>query len=164
MTWSYSGDPSSSAGDTVHFLLGDTDSTDPLLQDEEIAFLISEWDGNLYFAAAAGAEKLAEQFAREVSFSGDGANVDFSSLSTNYAAVAQRLRKLGRTQAGRGALPYAGGISQSDVDQVNADNDRVPTAISMGMHDNYREGGGDPSSTAPGRGTYNPLLSDQSGP
>lgn len=161
MPWSYSGDPSSSETDTVHFLLGDTDATDALLQDEEIAFLISQWDGNLYFAAAAGAEQLAERFAREVPFSADGANIDLSRLTDAYTQAAQRLRKLGRTQSGRGAYPYTGGISQSDVDRVNADTDRVPTSISVGMHDNTQEGGGDPSSTS-GNRPYNPLLSDQS--
>jgi len=163
MTWSYSGDPSSSSTDSIRFLLGDTDPVDALLQDEEISFLSSQWDGNLYFAAAAGAEQLAERFAREVPFSGDNASVDLSSLATNYAAAAVRLRNLGRRQGARGAKPYAGGISQADVDAVNNDLDRVPTSIAVGMHDNRRQAGSDPSATSSTRGAWFNPLTDTSG-
>ena len=41
MTWSYSGDPSASSLDEVRFLVGDTDSTEQLVQNEEIAYAIN---------------------------------------------------------------------------------------------------------------------------
>ena len=40
MAFSYSGDPSSSTLDAVRFQLGDTSPVQPLLQDEEINYLI----------------------------------------------------------------------------------------------------------------------------
>ena len=42
MTFTYSGTPSASQRDAIRFLLNDTDSTDVLLQDEEISYLIAD--------------------------------------------------------------------------------------------------------------------------
>lgn len=39
MSWSYSGDPTTSALDKYRFLLGDTNADAPLMQDEEINFI-----------------------------------------------------------------------------------------------------------------------------
>lgn len=46
MSWSYSGDPSSSALDKCRFLLGDTNEEAPIMQDEEINYIISEAGSN----------------------------------------------------------------------------------------------------------------------
>lgn len=46
MSWSYSGDPKSSDIDECRFLIGDTNEAEPIMQDEEIAYLISEANGN----------------------------------------------------------------------------------------------------------------------
>lgn len=42
MSFSYSGDPSDSALDECRFLLGDTNEGAPIMQDEEIEYLISQ--------------------------------------------------------------------------------------------------------------------------
>lgn len=42
MSFSYSGDPSESKLDECRFLLGDTNETAPILQDEEIGYLMSQ--------------------------------------------------------------------------------------------------------------------------
>ena len=64
MTWTYSGNPSSSDRDAVRFLVGDTTSTDPLISDEEIAYLLV-----LYTeppnAAVGAARAIAAKFSRE---------------------------------------------------------------------------------------------------
>lgn len=41
MAWSYSGNPQNSKLDECRFLLGDTDAKKPILQDEEIMYIIS---------------------------------------------------------------------------------------------------------------------------
>ena len=41
MAWTYSGDPSLSELDRYRFLIGDTDAGEPLIQDEEIAFILA---------------------------------------------------------------------------------------------------------------------------
>lgn len=53
MTWSYSGDPSTSALDEVRFLIQDTDTTDQLLSNEEINYLIDGYADDAYSAAVA---------------------------------------------------------------------------------------------------------------
>jgi hypothetical protein len=62
MTWTYSGNPASSTLDQVRFLSGDTDSTNPLLSNEEFNFLISQWSPNTYWAAAFGCEAIAGKY------------------------------------------------------------------------------------------------------
>ena len=64
MTFTYSGDPSTSTRNYVRFLLNDTDSTDALFSDEEIAYVITEWSGDAYDAARELAEILIARFAR----------------------------------------------------------------------------------------------------
>ncbi len=58
MSWSYSGDPSSSPLDEARFIMGDTDINDPVLSDEEINYMISQYHSkaalyyNLFLRAA----------------------------------------------------------------------------------------------------------------
>lgn len=40
MSFTYSGNPETSTLDAVRFMIGDTNPCDPLLQDEEINYLI----------------------------------------------------------------------------------------------------------------------------
>lgn len=44
MSWSYSGDPQSSKLDECRFIVGDTDENSPIMQDEEIEYLINNSD------------------------------------------------------------------------------------------------------------------------
>lgn len=46
MSWTYSGDPSSSKVDECRFLIGDTNKSAPIMQDEEIAYLIQQAGNN----------------------------------------------------------------------------------------------------------------------
>lgn len=47
MSFSYSGDPSTSPLDECRFILGDTNADTPILQDEEIAYLIDTYGSNV---------------------------------------------------------------------------------------------------------------------
>lgn len=133
MTWSYSGDPSSSSVDAIRFLLGDTDHDDPLtLSNEEITWLISEWDSNLYLAAAAGAEQLAGQFAKEVTYAADGVTYTGTELQQKYRDLAQSIR-VAYKRKGRLAVPY-------DGSNDNCDWWENVERIRLGMHDVRREG------------------------
>lgn len=46
MSWNYSGNPASSEVDRIRFMVGDTNEDEPILQDEEIEFLIAEHGDN----------------------------------------------------------------------------------------------------------------------
>lgn len=43
MSWTYSGDPSSSDLDKYRFMLGDTIAEEPLMQNEEIQFIVDTY-------------------------------------------------------------------------------------------------------------------------
>ena len=46
MSWTYSGDPSSSLLDECRFIIGDTNEAAPIMQDEEIQYIISQTGNN----------------------------------------------------------------------------------------------------------------------
>jgi hypothetical protein len=46
MSWSYSGNPADSELDKLRFIVGDTNPDEPVLQDEEIQFLILQHGDN----------------------------------------------------------------------------------------------------------------------
>jgi hypothetical protein len=63
MTFTYSGDPSTSTRNYVRFLIHDTDSTDALFSDEELNYVITEWGGDAYKAPRECAEILIARLA-----------------------------------------------------------------------------------------------------
>ena len=100
MTWSYSGNPSASNLDRVRFLSGDTDSANPLASNEEITFLLVEWNNDYYYAAAGVCDYAANKAAAKAD---QAKTVGDLSLSTQYAAQAASLHERGhaiRNQAG----------------------------------------------------------------
>lgn len=66
MAFNYSGDPSESKLDECRFLLGDTDSSEPILQDEEIEYLISKAGSNLDALYYELFSRAANKFARQI--------------------------------------------------------------------------------------------------
>lgn len=66
MSFSYSGDPSSSELDEARFLLGDTDSTDPIMQDEEIQYIIDTYKAGTNACKYQLFNRAATLFARDI--------------------------------------------------------------------------------------------------
>lgn len=95
MSWSYSGDPGSSPLDLARFLIRDTVSTDQLLQNEELQFLIDTW-GDAYEAARNAALTLAAKFTRE---SVQSKSVGDLSISESFAGRAGEYRDLAQSIA-----------------------------------------------------------------
>ena len=160
MTFSYSGDPSSSALDEIRFLVGDVDSTDALLQNEEIAYAIASWDpihkSNI-FTASVVASMIAAKFAREVTVSADGVSIQMSELQQKFQTLASDLREQYHLLSGAAGAPDVGGILYSDV----PDTSILPLVWAKGMDDNARAGqqdfgGGNPNG-------LNPLLGGDGG-
>jgi hypothetical protein len=92
MTWSYSGDPSTSVRNYVRFLISDTDSTSPLFSDEELNYVVAEWNNDAYSAARECAEILIARFAREADSSSK--SVGDISVSESYASKIQHYKDL----------------------------------------------------------------------
>lgn len=140
MTWTYSGDPSTSPKDEVRFLLGDTDTNDQLIQDEEIEYLLTTWEHPI-LAASYAAEQIATGFTRHVSISGDGMSWSGGELADKFWNLADALRaRFRRTSRPR---PYAGGLSKRERELDDLDDDLEQTAIRSKLHD-HPETSGDP--------------------
>lgn len=100
MAWTYT-DPTTSDKDAVRFLVGDTDSTEPLVQDEEIEYVLTlratvAGDVN-YWAAADVAEAIAAKFARQIDKSVGSLQGSFKQKHDHYVELARRLRTLAAT-------------------------------------------------------------------
>lgn len=136
MTFSYSGDPSSSDKDAVRFLLNDTLSSDALLQDEEIFYLINQW-GDIYEAARAGAESLASKFTREAD--SISKTVGDLSISKSFNAKASQYRELAKSfqqQKLRQKPPIPTINRQSIESTANRDPFTPTTDFYLGQFDN----------------------------
>ncbi len=130
MTWTYSGDPSDSSRDEVRFLVGDTDSTDELVSDEEIAYAIVEESNNL-LAAAKVAKAIMAKFARLVDKTVGDLKLNYSQRLAAYKELIEQLTERGTESAG---MPYSGGISISDKKTIRDNSDRVDPTFTRGMH------------------------------
>lgn len=97
MTWTYSGNPSSTDRDAVRFLVADTVSTDPLITDEEIAYLLDLYTEPPH-AAVGAARAIAAKFSRESDQArgiGDlSLSESLSQKSTQYHHLADHLAGL----------------------------------------------------------------------
>jgi hypothetical protein len=124
-------DPSASDIAAVRFLLGDIDVTppsgetadDPALTDAEIQFALDQ-NPNIYGAASICARALAARYARRVDTRFETVDVKYSQLRDSYEQLARSLDQQAKKRGGLG-VPLAGGISEADVENVKADEDRV---------------------------------------
>lgn len=97
MTWSYDNtnldvDTSSGRLNIVRFLLGDTDTNDQKLQDEEIYFSINLSGNNVYSSASFCATSLSAKYASLVDTTLDNAiTVKYSGLKSQYSDLAIKL-------------------------------------------------------------------------
>lgn len=137
MSFSYGGNPSSSDHDAVRFLAGDTVDDGHRLEDEEIAWLLTEWP-DVYQAAAAGADHMAATAAQWLSYSADGNQLSLSDLQAKYRQLADDLRYQGRRRFK--PTPYVGGIDLGDHQANGQDASVNPLNFGIGMHDDLDEG------------------------
>lgn len=66
MSFSYSGDPSKSAIDAARFLIGDTDKNSPIMQDEEIAYILDTYGEDTNTSKYQLFNRAATLFARDI--------------------------------------------------------------------------------------------------
>ena len=130
MAWSY--DPTdlntttaSGRLNTVRLLVGDTDTVDQQVQNEEINFSLSENGNNVYYSGAWVARIISSKYSRRVDaeLSG-GLKASYSSLATHYRTLAENLSYQGKT-SGASVGVIAGGISKTKVEAVRSNTDRI---------------------------------------
>ena len=66
MSWNYSGNPASSQLDEMRFIIGDTNQAEPIMQDEEIQYLIAEYGTNRNALMYQAFTRTATLFARDI--------------------------------------------------------------------------------------------------
>lgn len=139
MTFTYSLSDLSSADETtqrralVRLRIGDTDSDDQLLADEEIAPFLDISTNNAVVALKLVRVILA-RIARDVDASGAGMNASRTMKTQHYRDLIGELEAEVRT----GVEPYLGGTSIAREVAIEADSDFKRPAFSRGMHDNPR--------------------------
>ena len=141
MTWTYSGNPANSSSDAVRFLVGDTDTTDQLISNEEIAYLVTV-HGNIRRVASESARAIAAKFARLMSRSIGGLQADFSAKYRQYLELADNL--LAKDELAP-VSPFISGFGRSAKEAIELDTDRETTFGRKGQHDNPRAYPGDES-------------------
>ncbi len=130
MAWSYDPtdlDTTTASGrlNTVRLLVGDTETLDQQVQNEEITFGLSENGNNVYYAGAWIARAIASKYSRKVNTSLDGAlKADYSDLAKQYKVLADDLEYQGKT-SGAVIGVLAGGITKSGVEAVRANTNRI---------------------------------------
>lgn len=133
MSWTYSGDPGANDKDLIRFLIGDTDSADEQLSDEEIAYLLTEYTAPKR-AALEAARSLQAKYSRLCDQRTGDISISYSQRRDSYAALVRDL------QRGMMGTPYAGGISAADKDSDEGDSDRVKPAFAVEMMANPGSG------------------------
>lgn len=141
MTWTYGGAPgtttSATRRDAVRLLVGDTDTTDQQMTDEEIAFALSQASDDIYNASALLCRALSGKYARLVDTSVESVSSSYSQRAKQYAELAVRLTKEGKRMGSVGlGVPVAGGMSISEMEGVENDTDRVPSAFRIEQFSN----------------------------
>jgi hypothetical protein len=150
--FSYSGNPADSLLDAIRFYSQDIDENDPFISDEEIAFLISNWEhisDNPIFLAAVVCDAISAKFAREISFSADGVSISASDLQNKFQTLADSLRaQYSANEVGSG--PSAGGLIAGE----EFDYTVKPLSWAKGMHDNPAAGQQDFGGSGPSEWLY----------
>lgn len=133
MSWTYSGDPSISNKDQVRFLVGDTDSSEPLATDEEIEFALTQ-NSNVYAAAAFIADGISTYFMRCADSEEIGpVKVAYTSRVQFYSKrAADLLSKVGQYAQ---LTIYGGGIDIGDKTATDSDTSLVAPNFRIGMND-----------------------------
>jgi glycerate-2-kinase len=130
MAWSY--DPTDLDNTTasgrlniVRLLVGDTDTVDQQVQNEEITFGLSENGNNIYLSASWIARAISSKYSRLVTTSLSGAlSSDYSDLAKQYQTLADQLEYQGKTNGASVGI-LAGGITKTQVEGVRANTNRI---------------------------------------
>lgn len=146
MTWTYLlSDLATSEKDQIRLEIGDTDTNNQLLQDEEIAQAILV-ERNFWCAAARCCEMISRVFLAKFDVKlGRNMEITYSKAAAQYQAmaVAFRRKSLGTR------VPWVGGMSVADKQTYSQNTDIVGAAFTRTMGENPWTGGYTPDSLGP---------------
>ena len=133
MSWTYSGNPSASPLDEVRFLIGDTNSAAPELQNEEINYTLTLVNGQSppppsgnFLPAAYCCDALIAKYKFLVDKSVGDLRISYHSLLANFQALSVKMR----SRAALAGVPtYFGGLSLADKLAAYSNPDLITTAV-----------------------------------
>jgi hypothetical protein len=119
----------------VRLLIGDTDSNNALLQDDEIDFFLTDYSG-VYMAASAAAMAIAGKFARLADTTVEEVSKSYSQQQAQYNKLSSRLEAKALKVANN--IPNAAitGISRDNIRDNLQKEDRVREQFYTGKFDN----------------------------
>ena len=125
MSVTFTNRPATSNRDLVRILIHDTTGR---LSDETIDYFLTS-EPSVWYAAAMCCDTLSAEAQGKTSLTVGDLSVGYS--AGEYKALAKSFRIRGS----RAAVPFAGGITQSDKNTETADSDRAEPSFAIGMHD-----------------------------
>jgi hypothetical protein len=133
MSWSYV-DPTKNAKDAVRLLIGDTNSKDPLLYDNEIQYFLAQYSGSVLQTAIRCLESVMTKFSRMADESVGSVKINYSQRAKGAMVAMDQMRR--RLAIDGDLSAYAGGLSQADKQATTANTDRVKPDFSKHMMEN----------------------------
>jgi hypothetical protein len=130
MAWSYDTadlNTTTASGrlNTVRLLVGDTNTEDQQVQNEEVTFSLSLNGDNVYYSGAWVARAIGAKYSRQVTTQLSGAlSASYSDLAIHYSTLADTLEYQGKT-SGAAVGILAGGVTKSGIEAVRANTNRI---------------------------------------
>lgn len=131
MSWTYTS-PGASSKDKVRFLVGDTDTTEQLVTDEEINDTLADHP-NPNRCAAEICLNIAAKFARKADTTNAGLSVSGSQRAIAYERLAAKLRR--KAALSGGTSVWSGNRSVSEAETANEDESVNQPAFKVGQND-----------------------------
>lgn len=135
MPWTYNAGALDQPLNAVRLMIGDTNTSDQQLQDEEILSFIAASGGNVASAAASAAKALAFKYARSVDKWVGDLKILASQRHRAYSDLYDKLLAVAGGGSASLAVPSAGGIRYSQKEAIREDSDLVRPSFRRGMHD-----------------------------
>lgn len=135
----YTGDPLNNPSDELRLNIGDTDPVMPLLTDQEVTYFLTRNNDSVRRASVDAAKTILFKLSSYIRERVDVLEYYGSDYFKQYAAALKMyISDPNFSTAIQGAMPYAGGISRSDIEAnlSNSDNYTVPFENSI-PNDNW---------------------------
>lgn len=136
MAWTYTEDPLNVPVDELRLLIGDTNSFDPQLQDAEVEYFLSRYP-SINQASIAAVTNLIAKYSRLADETTAELSIKWSQKALAYRRLKEDLSD-SINSSSSAAVPWAGGISNSDISTRRSDSDRFDESFKIGMHQNSK--------------------------
>jgi len=121
----------------VRLLIGDNNTLDQQLQDEEVNFALAQNNSNVYSAAEFCARLLASKYSRMVDTQLDGAlQAMYSDRIKQYTLLAIQMNTMAKKMSGKNLGVSGGGISNIEITRVEQLTDRPEPAFKVDQFEN----------------------------